>query len=518
MTNYKVHLNERNGFDDSIPQGFVKTVYDSFAEIAFSNRAKKLEKEFSEKTPDGSGLPEEITFVVERGKDDSYVAALYDDGSVSLNADALDGKSRESVMSSISHELVHIKQHDKVNSKKRKKGEYGKNDAVNSGLIDDSQPKKYLWLMENLQEDEIEAKLSQVYYYVKSTKIPKNEKSASETVEKVMKSVEDITHISQIKQTMDTVKKFLSGNNLWYINSFISDASAILYGKPSKGTKELEKSKKVSNKLIVIFEKKMKRLEKRLYNTIFQALTDKNNKESVNEDVENWIRKNTGYQKIYHDNTAFVEGDKVFIYFEGTVNGKRSCGECWRTVSSYDGNTLKFSDNLQPSEMSYKSQYIKTCDAWERAYNNLSYAIGDEKTIKDIKLNSKLSYERLNGVLCIVITSYAYTVKYYFRHVDGSFVKKDTPSMLWTSKFAGKRGFPEAVKVSCLKYDPNLYVIIPDRFQNEFVIRNSQDIFYAWNYKHKEEILKFCPWLKGMKAPWATDDTNRKYLIPRIRK
>ena len=270
-------LNERMGFTDTVPSELVNKIWREYLKTTFANRRPKYSTPFTISTERFKELPEQMTFVVEKGKDDDYYkAALFGDGSIHLNVDALSELSDEEAKSSIEHELIHVVQHEKESTGERGNGEYGYNNAVNQGLINDKEHRTSLWMMEQLQEKEIEARLSQLYKYVKNSMngiTPQG--SITEYTSMIVDNCEEITKLSDLETAINRVQGICDGTYLYYINLFVNDAQAALYGvKSGKKKLSLSEAKKEAAKLLGIYQKRFDRYKQRVYNTTYQAIQD----------------------------------------------------------------------------------------------------------------------------------------------------------------------------------------------------------------------------------------------------
>jgi hypothetical protein len=276
-------LNERMGFtDEDVPNEVVDRIWKEYMKNTFARRNASYTKKFVVDTGEFEGFPEHMTFVVEKGKgDDYYKAALYSDGSIHLNVDELNDVSEEEAKSSIAHELVHMTQHEKVASGKRGVGEYGYNQAVNSGMIDDREREKCLWMIEQLQENEIEARLSQTYKYVKQQMegIQPQGYNMSDYVNMIVENLESITKLNDLEEAIKGTQKGFDINYLWYINLFVKSAQAALYGV-KQGNLDLPEAKRLGLKLFSIYKKRFERYRQRVYNTVYQAVHDATTKKA----------------------------------------------------------------------------------------------------------------------------------------------------------------------------------------------------------------------------------------------
>lgn len=276
-------LNERMGFiDDEVPDELVDKIWKEYVKNTFARRNASYTKTFVVDTGEFEGFPERMTFVMEKGKnDDYYKAALYSDGSIHLNVDELNDVSEEEAKSSIAHELVHVVQHEKVASGKRGVGEYGYNQAVNAGMLDDKEREKCLWMIEQLQENEIEARLSQTYKYVKQQMegIQPQGYNMSDYVEMIVENLEGITKLNDLEEAIKGTKKCFDVNYLWYINLFVKSAQAALYGV-KQGNLDLPEAKRLGIKLFSIYKKRFERYRQRVYNTVYQAVHDATTKKA----------------------------------------------------------------------------------------------------------------------------------------------------------------------------------------------------------------------------------------------
>lgn len=276
-------LNERMGFtDEDVPDELVDKIWGEYLKTTFTNRRPKYSTPFVVDTSKFEGFPERMTFVVERGKgDDYYKAALYADGSIHLNVDELSTVSDDEAKSSIAHELVHVVQYEKVASGKRGVGEYGYNQAVNTGMIDDREREKCLWMIEQLQENEIEARLSQTYKYVKRQMegIQPQGYNMSDYVEMLVENLEGLTKLNDLDEAIKVTQKCFDINYLWYINLFVKSAQAALYGV-KQGNLDLPEAKRLGLKLFSIYKKRFERYRQRVYNTVYQAVHDATTKKA----------------------------------------------------------------------------------------------------------------------------------------------------------------------------------------------------------------------------------------------
>lgn len=281
--NPQKQLNERMGFtDDDVPDELVDKIWKEYVKNTFARRNASYTKKFVVDTDEFEGFPERMTFVSEKGKgDDYYKAALYSDGSIHLNVDELNDVSEEEGKSSIAHELVHVVQHEKVASGKRGVGEYGYNQAVNTGMIDDKEREKCLWMIEQLQENEIEARLSQTYKYVKQQMegIQPKGYNMSEYVKILVENLEGITKLNDLEEAIKGTQKGFDINYLWYINLFVKSAQAALYGV-KQGNLALPEAKRLGVKLLSIYKKRFERYRHRVYNTVYQAVHDATTKKA----------------------------------------------------------------------------------------------------------------------------------------------------------------------------------------------------------------------------------------------
>ena len=270
-------LNERMGFTDAVPSELVDKIWHEYLKTTFATRRPKYSTPFTVDTQQFEGFPERMTFVVEKGLDnDYYKAALFNDGSIHMNVDALSELSDEEAKSSVEHELVHVLQYEKERTGERKEGEYGYNKAVNQGLIDEKERRSSLWMMEQLQEKEIEARLSQLYKYIKNSMhgiTPQG--SITEYVKMIVGSLEEITKLSDLETVINRVQGICDGSYLYYINLFVKDAQAALYGANSGKKKlSLPEAKKMAAKLLGIYRNRFDRYRKRVYNAAYQAVQD----------------------------------------------------------------------------------------------------------------------------------------------------------------------------------------------------------------------------------------------------
>ncbi len=264
------------GFTDSVPSELVDRIWREYLKTTFATRRPKYSTSFSIDTKQFEGFPERMTFVVEKGYEDEdyYKTALFNDGSIHLNVDALGELSDDEAKSSIEHELVHVLQYEKERTGERGKGEYGYNNVVNQGLIDDKERRSSLWMIEQLQEKEIEARLSQLYKYVlNSMRGVTPQGSITEYVNLIVENCEEITKLSDLETAINRVQGICDGTYLYYINLFVKDAQAALYGV-NQGEKKLTlpEAKRDAAKLLNLYRKRLERYKRRVYNAVYQAV------------------------------------------------------------------------------------------------------------------------------------------------------------------------------------------------------------------------------------------------------
>lgn len=277
MNNTSGNINESMGYNDQIPQELVDYIYKQYLKTCFINRGKKWETSFDVRTGNVAGLPDFVTFVVERGKKgDYYKAAVFNDGTIHLNADELTKVSSDEAKSTIEHELIHITQHEKTTSGERNEGEYGFNKAINANLIkrserDGEKRNTWLWMMENLEENEIEARLSQIYSFVKSaTKDYTPEGNLNEVVKEIVESIESISKLNDLKRALEATETTLKDNNRYFVNLFIKDAQSALFGAQNKSQTQISPFK-----LFNIYKKRFERYRHRVWNAVYQGLENK---------------------------------------------------------------------------------------------------------------------------------------------------------------------------------------------------------------------------------------------------
>ena len=274
IENKKFTLRESMGFNDEIPQELLDYIYKQLVKTCFVNRANKWETSFDVRTGNVAGLPDFVTFVVERGKKgDYYKAAVFNDGTIHLNADELAKVSSDEAKSTIEHELTHITQYEKTASGERNEGEYGFNQAINTDLIkrskrDGEKRNTWLWMMENLEENEIEAKLSQIYSFVKSaTRNYTPEGNLNDIVKEIVESIESISKLNDLKRALEATETTLKGNNRYFVNLFIKDAQSALFGVKNK-----IQATTSPFKLFNIYQKRFERYRHKVWNAVYQAI------------------------------------------------------------------------------------------------------------------------------------------------------------------------------------------------------------------------------------------------------
>ena len=270
-------MNESMGFNPDIPQELVDYIYKQYVKTTFTHRGEQWETSFDVRTGNVVGLPDFLTFVVEKGNtDDYYDAAVYADGTIHLNVDALSSKSPEEAKSSIMHELTHVLQHEKVEKGERGEGEFGYNKAVNAGYMDVEDKRASLWMMENLQETEIEARLTQIYHYVKDSMkgIPLRTGNANEAVKETLEAMEDVTKLNDLQTAIEKVESLLATDYKYYIQQFVEDAYAALYGKRLEKKLPLQECKRLAERLLDIYRMRYDRYRRKAWNAVWQGMMD----------------------------------------------------------------------------------------------------------------------------------------------------------------------------------------------------------------------------------------------------
>ena len=265
------------GFNSNIPQELVDYIYKQYVKTTFVNRGNQWETSIDVRTGNVAGLPDFLTFVVEKGNtDDYYDAAVYADGTIHLNVDALSSKSPEEAKSSIMHELTHVLQHEKVEKGERDEGEFGYNKAVNAGYMDVEDRRASLWMMENLQETEIEARLTQIYHYVKETMkgISPRTENANEAVKETLEAMEEITKLNDLQTSIEKVESLLATDYKYYIEQFVNDAYAALYGKRLEKKLPLQECKRLAERLLDIYRMRYDRYRRKAWNAVWQGMQD----------------------------------------------------------------------------------------------------------------------------------------------------------------------------------------------------------------------------------------------------
>ena len=218
------------------------------------------------------------------------------------------------------------------------------------------------------------------------------------------------------------------------------------------------------------------------------------------------------FQQVHHEKNAFVVGDRVYMW--KNIKGKPI--RVWRTVKSVDvvEGKLYFEDGKRgvtvngPKEK--KHDNIITTDAWEKAFALLD-GVWTKKEARENRMNSVVSCETVDGIPCVVICNRTENVqrRWYIRRDWWSLLDKGDTSLDRKSIYKGKVGEPKAVKTT-VNANPRLYVELPE----DCIITDTKGKFYAWNFKSIYVIGYLCPWLKDMKAPWATEIGNLKVYNP----
>ena len=236
------------------------------------------------------------------------------------------------------------------------------------------------------------------------------------------------------------------------------------------------------------------------------------NTSNDNQSREDFEQKH--YQQVNHEKNAFVAGDKVYIW--KNIKGKPI--RVWRTVKSVEvvEGKLYFEDGKRGVTVcgpkDEKHDNIITTDAWEKAFGLLDEAWTKEEA-RENRMNSVVSCETIDGIPCVIICNRKENVhkRWFIRRDWWSLLKKEDTSLGRKRIYKGKVGEPKAVKTTA-NANPRLYVDLPE--DKDCIITDTKGKFYAWNLESIYVIGHLCPWLKDIKAPWATEVGNLKVYNP----
>ena len=183
------------------------------------------------------------------------------------------------------------------------------------------------------------------------------------------------------------------------------------------------------------------------------------------------------YQEVHHKKNAFVVGDRAYMW----KNEKGKAIKVWRTVVSFDEaeGKLGFEGSAKRvtvrDSSEVKHDNVITVEAWERAF---STCVGQmtAREIRKFREGCVVSYETVDGVLCVVITNSRPKVhtKWYCKHDDGKLVKKENTSVKMNVRWVCREGFEQKAKGRPV----------------------------VWNGEKAKEICEKCPWLLKTIALW----------------
>lgn len=211
------------------------------------------------------------------------------------------------------------------------------------------------------------------------------------------------------------------------------------------------------------------------------------------------------YQEVHHKKNAFVVGDRAYMW----KNEKGKAIKVWRTVASFDEaeGKLGFEGSAKRvtvrDSSEVKHDNVITVEAWERAF---STCVGQmtAREIRKFREGCVVSYETVDGVLCVVITNSRPKVhtKWYCKHDDGKLVKKENTSVKMNVRWVCREGSDTVVHVA-----NNSRAFIG---KNDVIINSNWDWFeqkakgrpVVWNGEKAKEICEKCPWLLTTIALW----------------
>ena len=133
-----------------------------------------------------------------------------------------------------------------------------------------------LWMMENLQETEIEARLTQIYHYVKDSMkgIPHRTGNANEAVKETLEAMEDVTKLNDLQTAIEKVESLVATDYKYYIEQFVNDAYAALYGKRLEKKLPLHECKRLAERLLDIYRMRYDRYRRKAWNAVWQGMMD----------------------------------------------------------------------------------------------------------------------------------------------------------------------------------------------------------------------------------------------------
>ncbi|MBP5723663.1 MAG: hypothetical protein J6X18_08855 [Bacteroidales bacterium] len=235
-------------------------------------------------------------------------------------------------------------------------------------------------------------------------------------------------------------------------------------------------------------------------------------------------------QRIPHDKTAFVPGDKVFYFRSASTSEKEGIGGKTGyfvgTITSVNSDTITFKEEKSGKEKTYNSsnKNIYYCLAW----------IGPLRTKfpNGIPSSGKFSvgYEKLdNGVLSVVITDIAafgvkFTSKKYYYEYKVSYAPNEKATEIKPSEtvqqetilsLAPGQNLPQTATKSAIQKFGR--VVIKPEWCSIQKTGNSQ--IAVWNAQYFKEINTACPWLIYTDTWWKVPNSNEpKFMKARQKK
>ena len=253
----------------------------------------------------------------------------------------------------------------------------------------------------------------------------------------------------------------------------------------------------------------------------------------LNEGYGNQERTPDNIKFVPRYETAFKPGDTVFYlrntgkeraYFYGTVQ-KVEAGKVYYIEKDDESGKVRFRDYnngdlyhclswLKPIRESGAWQFLSS-DGLQANPFKVGYETSDNLMLSD-KHRPKEGddlHAVEDGRLFIFIHWTKRGFKEYYDYGTGEFVGSVNVGAMNVSKsvWMCEKGKPEPKKVNKNNYDPNQYVMVPEKYQDSAVIRvGATDV---WNFKLVFVLLHCFPWLKGLKAKWTEPGSGKIAMV-----
>lgn len=277
-------LDERMGYTDAIPVNLAAAIANKYFNIHDANASQDIWHEtFTIKTGTKE-LPETIEVDIYHGTDDDedFNAGIGDDNSLVINDEALYAMSDAEVISTIYHELVHLRQY--------KQHEEGKRGVVDDIMVPylSSQKGNFpfdtknegMYIIALLVNPENESRISQVYQEAKF-KLMRSPSLRSmkdkEALQSLIFATNRSSRIDEIRDCFNKVNEQIQNGEVDKLIPFVRAYSTMKTGNQDKFSKyDSHTIIQQAKKIMAIYQKAFQNYVKKIYNAIYQAMSERN--------------------------------------------------------------------------------------------------------------------------------------------------------------------------------------------------------------------------------------------------